>query len=127
MPPILTPTLEAEIAAKRAEIAANQHHSSRTSYVASVSPLKQQLQSLVEQNKTIIAANAILTTEYIPILTPEELDKDLNAKIAADVAIDYPLPDQMALNWKVQTGELTMESPEIVAFIARVDEVNAKY
>ncbi|MCK5397800.1 MAG: hypothetical protein KAJ33_06095 [Thermoplasmata archaeon] len=123
MPPILTPTLDTEIAAKLTEIAAEEVHTTRTAYVAAVAPLKAQLKNLVEQNKAIITANAVRKEEYVPIPTQEEIDKEINA----DVAIDYPLPDQMALNWKVQTGELTMESPEIVAFIARVDEAKAKY
>ena len=127
MPPILTPTLEIEIISKRAEIAAEEVHTSRTAYIAAVAPLKSQLHDLVEQNEIIIAANEVLRAEYVPILTPEEFDKERNSKIAADIAIKYQLPAELALHWKIHTGELTMDSPEIVAFRATVDAAKAKY
>lgn len=124
---ILTPTLEVEIVAKCAEISAEEVHTSRTAYIAAVAPLKLQLYDLVEQNETIIAANEALRAEYVQILTPEEFDKERNSKIAAEIAIKYPLPAELALHWKVHTGELTMYSPEIVAFRATVDAAKAKY
>ena len=68
MPLILTPTLEVEIAAKRAEISAEEFHTSRTEYIAIVAPLQAQLQDLIEQNEAIIAANVVLTAEYVPPL-----------------------------------------------------------
>ena len=124
---VLTLTLETEIADKRAEIAEQEVQTSRTQRVLIVQPLKDELHSLIKQNESIISANAILTAEYVPILTLEELNKELSYKRASDIAIDYPLSEQMELNWKIQKGELTMESAEMVAFMVKVDEINAKY
>lgn len=59
--------------------------------------------------------------------TAEELEAELNAKIAEKIAIKYPLPAEMALLWKVQEGIFTMESPEIVALRAWVAEAKAMY
>ena len=59
--------------------------------------------------------------------TTEELEAERDANIAAEIAIKYPLPAEMALRWKLHIGELTMESPEIVAYRAWVDSAKAKY
>lgn len=60
-------------------------------------------------------------------LTTDELEKIRNANIADEIAIKYSLPTEMALNWKIHTGELTIESPEIIEFRNTVDLAKAKY
>lgn len=64
--------------------------------------------------------------EPVP-LTAEELDKNRDIDIANEIAIEYPLPAEMALHWKLHTGELTMDSSEIVEFRAKVELIKAKY
>ena len=59
--------------------------------------------------------------------TVEELEAERDANIASEIAIKYPLPAEMALRWKLRTGELTTESPEIVAYRAWVDSAKVKY
>ena len=99
---VLTPTLEtdisakrAEIAAKEAEIAAQEVHTTRVAYIAAVQPLKaqrqtllDQLQTLIEQNEAIIAANVILTAEYVPPLAEYKVIAQDAIKAACTVHIE---------------------------------------
>ena len=78
--------------------------------------------------KMTIEEKAIVDyVEPVPELTLEELEKIRNANIAIEIAIKYPLPVELALNWKIHTGELTIESLEIVEFRNTVDSAKAKY
>ena len=60
-------------------------------------------------------------------LTAEELEKERNKNIADEIAIKYPLSAELALNWKIHAGELTMISSEIVEFRNTVNLAKAKY
>lgn len=60
-------------------------------------------------------------------LTLEEIDKIRNTNIAVEIAIKYPLPLEMALHWKIHTGELTMDSNEIIEFRQVVTDAKLKY
>ena len=59
--------------------------------------------------------------------TPEELDKKRNADIADEIALTYSLADEIALLWKLQTGELTIDSPEIAEQRQTVADAKLKY
>jgi len=66
------------------------------------------------------------TPEPIP-LTAEELEKERKFLIAKDIALEYPLSDEIAKVWKVLSGELTVESPEIAEYRTFVDNVKTNY
>ena len=98
---VLTPTLEADIADKRAEIsskeaeiAAQEVHTTRVAYIAAVQPLQAQrqalqgqLQTLIEQNEAIIAANVIRTAEYVPTLAEYKVIAEAAIKAACTAHI----------------------------------------
>ena len=85
---VLTPTKEADIAAKKAEIAAEEVHTDRAAYIAVVAPLQAELQILVAENKAIIAANAVLTAEYVPPLAEYKVIAQDAIKAACTVHIE---------------------------------------
>ena len=83
------------------------------------------IREMTPEEKAVIDYVAPIPEPELP--TVEELEKIRNANIAVEIAIKYPLPAELALNWKIHTGELTMESPEIVEFRNTVDLAKAKY
>ena len=66
----IQPTLDIEIDTLKQNIADNIPHISRKNYIDVVNPMKSQLVSLIGQNKTIKAANKIITE----IPTAEQLE-----------------------------------------------------
>ena len=83
------------------------------------------IREMTEEEKAIVNYIAPLP-EPIP-LTAEELEKERKLLIAKDIALEYPLSDEMSKVWKVLSGELTVESPEIAEYHTFVDNVKTKY
>ena len=61
------------------------------------------------------------------LVHPEQVEKQKNANIAAEIIKTYSLEDQIAMLWKLQTGELTIDSPEIVEHMQIVADAKLKY
>ena len=121
----IQPTLDTEIEILTQAIASKRDHISRQEYIAIVQPLKDSLADKIEQNEIIKAENAALIAAELP--TAEELESKRDENIAAEIAIKYPLPAEMALRWKLRVGKLTMESPEIIAYMSWIESSKAKY
>ena len=121
----LQPTLDTEIEILKQAIAAECEHISRSEYIKIVQPLKDELADKIELNKIIKADNKAFIESIPP--TPEELDKKRNADIADEIALTYSLADEIALLWKLQTGELTINSPEIAEQRQTVADAKLKY
>ena len=136
---VLTPTLEAEIVAKRAEIttkeaeiAAQEVHTTRVTYIAAVQPLQNQrqtlhgqLQALIEQNKIIKAENVALIAAEPP--TTEEIDKKWKFDIASEIALKYSLADEISMTRKLITGESQLTDEDIITWLEDVNNAKAKY
>lgn len=146
MPPILTPTLETEIAAKRAEIVAEEFQTSRTQRVLIVQPLKDELQSLIAQNESIIAANKILVSEYTPPLAEynviaqdafkaeakEHINSAYSPEIQRSAALHvYPFDTEMTISefvsQCVSEENRCHDAVESATSIAEVDAVSATW
>ena len=61
------------------------------------------------------------------LVQPEQVEKQKNANIAAEIIKTCSLEDQIAMLWKLQTGELTIDSPEIVEHMQIVADAKLKY
>ena len=59
--------------------------------------------------------------------TTDEIEKEYNLNVANEIALKYTLADEMSLLWKLQTGELTIDSPEIVEQRQTVADAKLKY
>ena len=146
MPPILTPTLEAEISAKRSEIEAEKVQTSRTQRVLIVQPLKDELQSLIEQNNEIVSANATLVAEYVPPLAEykiiaqdafkaeakEHINSAYSPEIQRSAALHvYPFDTEMTISefvsQCVSEENRCHDSVESATSIAEVDAVTATW
>ena len=117
MPPILTQTLEAEIASKRAEIEAQEVQTSRTQRVLIVQPLKDELQSLIEQNNEIVSANATLVAEYVPPLAEYKVIAQNEVKAACKTHIlnNYSVEKQRNAGMDIYTFETCMAMSQFIA------------
>ena len=107
----IQPTLDTEIETLKQSITAEREHTSRAEYISIVQPLKNLLATKIEQNEVIKDANKAFIGAIPP--TPEEVEKKYNLNVANEIALKYTLADEVALLWKLQTGELTIDSPEI--------------
>ena len=61
------------------------------------------------------------------VILPEQIEKQRKAAIAAEVSKKYTLADEVVMLWKLQTGELTVDSPEIVEHRQTVTDAKSKY
>ena len=107
----IQPILDTEIETLKQSITAEREHTSRAEYISIVQPLKNLLATKIEQNEVIKDANKAFIGAIPP--TPEEVEKKYNLDVANEIALKYTLADEVALLWKLQTGELTIDSPEI--------------
>ena len=134
---VLTPTLETEIAAKRAEIDAQEVHTTRASYIAVVQPLQDELQTLIEQNEAIIAANAAIPPTFEEVKATKL--ESINNQCQTYILSKYPLTIQSSA-WGGVYGaefantlriflsscvELENASANAVAAMTDVETVNA--
>ena len=114
---VLTPTLEADIAAKEAEIAAEEVHLTREAYIAAVAPLQAERNSLIAQNEAIIAANAVLTAEYVPPLAEYKVIAQDAVKTACNMYIlsVYSVEDQRNAGMDIYPFETCMTMSQFIA------------
>ena len=61
------------------------------------------------------------------VILPAQIEKRRNVNIASKIAKKYTLEDQIALLWKLQTGELTIDSPEIAEHQQTVADAKLEY
>ena len=127
----LTPTLEtdiadkrAEISSKEAEIVAQEVHTTRVAYIAAVQPLQAQrqalqgqLQTLIEQNEAIIAANVILTAEYVPPLAEYKViaQDAIKAECKAHILDNYDVETQRNVGMDIYPFETSMSISQFIA------------
>ena len=83
------------------------------------------IREMTEEEKAIIDYVAPLP-EPIP-LTAEELEKERKFLIAKDISLEYPLSDEIAKVWKVLSGELAIQSFEIVEYRTFVDDIKTAH
>ena len=121
----LQPTLDTEIETLKQAITAEREHTSRSEYIATVQPMKDELKSLIEQNEIIKAENKAFTESMPP--TPEELDKRRKADIANEIALKYTLADEISMNRKLITGESELTDTDIIEWFNDVASAKAKY
>lgn len=115
--PELQPTLDTEIETLEQAIDAEIKHTLRSEYIAIVQPLKDELEDKIEQNKIIKSENAAFIAALPP--TTEELEKERKAKIASEIALQYP-----ELSDEVQ--EIRMVLAEEFPDNIRAQEYNSK-
>jgi len=124
---ILQPTLDTEIATLKQAIKAEEVHTTRAEYIATVQPMKDELINLKAQNEIIKAENKAAQDAYIPIPTAEELESKRNADIATEIALTYSLADEIAILRQLAQGTLELTDVKCTEWIGVVSDAKSKY
>lgn len=61
------------------------------------------------------------------IVLPEQIEEQRKTNIQSEIIKKYPLVDQIVMLWKLQIGELAINSSEIVEYQQTVSDTKSKY